>query len=236
VEKILVVDDLPYNQEILDTELRKLGYETLLASDGAAALEQVQSGEPDLVLMDISMPGLDGLEVLKLLRADTRHSRLPIILLTGKKGSEDKIEDLDAGADDYITKPFSMKEVAARIRVQLRIVTLERQIVQQERGLAQITGIGQTLVTLAHYINNATQAISGMAQLCQAAPENRNQQESLVRTALKQSERISAVLDALQVMVDGMEVRTVDYAGDPDRMLDIEREVEKRLKRLNEES
>ena len=129
-----------------------------------------------------------------------------------------------------------MKEVAARIRVQLRIVTLERQIVQQERGLAQITGIGQTLVTLAHYINNATQAISGMAQLCQAAPENRNQQESLVRTALKQSERISAVLDALQVMVDGMEVRTVDYAGDPDRMLDIEREVEKRLKRLNEES
>lgn len=232
METILIVDDLPYNQELLQSELGKLGYETLVASDGDEAIRRVASEQPDLVLMDISMPGVNGLEALRQLRSDSRYERLPIILLTSKKASEDKVEGLDAGADDYITKPFAMAEVAARIRVQLRLVALERRIIEHERYLAQVTGVGQTLVTMAHYINNATQAISGNAQLCEAEPDSTAHRRNLVKTSLHQCDRISAVLDALQLMVDRMEIRTADYAGDPDRMLDIEEEVQRRLAEL----
>lgn len=230
---ILVVDDLPLNIEYLEEELMGLGYEVVGAADGEEALRRIHETRPDLVLLDLSMPKLDGIGVLEALRADPEHRRLPVILLTGRKELEDRVKGLDAGADDYITKPFHMGEVAARIRVQLRIVELQQELLDHEKRLAQAEGVGQTLVTLSHYINNATQAVSGMAQLCQADPENTAHHHQLAEIALKQSARISAVLESLQRMVDHMEVHTADYAGDPDRMLDIEADLQRRLESLD---
>ena len=233
--RILVVDDLPLNLEYLQEELQTLGYDVITAADGEEALRKVSSAGPDLVLLDLSMPGMDGLEVLRTLREDPDYRGLPIVLLTARKELDDRVKGLDAGADDYITKPFQIDEVAARIKAQLRIQELQREVLEREKTLARVEGIGQTLVTLAHHINNATQAISGMAQLCQADGSDPEQHRQLVRIALKQSARISAVLHSLQQVVDRMDIRTADYAGDPDRMLDIEENLRILLQTLEDQ-
>ena len=233
--KILVVDDLPLNVEYLEEELDRLGFKVDTAVDGESALAQVAATGPDLILLDLSLPGIDGIEVIRSLRKDPQHEGLPIILLTASKELDDRIRGLEAGADDYITKPFQMAEVAARINAHLRIQTLQDEVLAREKRLARVEGIGQTLVTLAHHINNATQAISGMAQISQMNPEDEDQHRLLADTALRQTERICAVLDALQQMVENFDLRTTDYAGDPNRMLDIDDDLKRRLKALEEE-
>ncbi len=233
--KILVVDDLPLNVEYLEEELQRLGFEVWTAADGETALDLVASVGPDLILLDLSLPGIDGIDVIRSLRDGPEHQGLPIILLTASKELEDRIRGLDAGADDYITKPFQMPEVAARINAHLRIQALQDEVLSRERRIARLDGVGQTLVTLAHHINNATQAISGMAQLSQLNPEDAEQHKQMSETAIRQTARICAVLKTLQQMVDRMDIKTTDYAGDPDRMLDIEDDLQRRLEALGRE-
>ncbi|MBR61324.1 MAG: DNA-binding response regulator [Dehalococcoidia bacterium] len=114
---ILVVEDDPNIQEALRYSLEKEGYRLVLAKDGDIALTLAQEQDPDLVLLDIMLPGIDGLSVCKSLRVD---NNVPIIMLTAKTEEIDKVLGLELGADDYITKPFSMRELIARIKVQLR--------------------------------------------------------------------------------------------------------------------
>jgi adenylate cyclase len=119
--KILIVDDEPFNLDLLEQELADQGYAIERASDGAEALEKLPSFLPDVILLDYMMPRMNGLEVLKCLRADERYRGLPVILLTAKATQEDKIRGLDAGADDYVIKPFDSFELLARVRAMMRI-------------------------------------------------------------------------------------------------------------------
>lgn len=237
MSRILVVDDLPMHLDYLREELESLGYEVTTAPDGETCLKRVSEAKPDLLLLDNAMPGMDGMEVLKVLRAEEAYADLPVILLTARKDVEDRVQGLDAGADDYITKPFHIGEVVARIRALLRIQDLQKSVVDRERRLAQIQGISQTLVTLSHHINNATQSISGMAQLARGAPEDLEIHRQLAEVCGRQTERIKGVLDSLREMVEEMNIRTVDYAGSPDAMLEIEK-LEAKIEGLvdNEES
>jgi two-component system, OmpR family, response regulator MprA len=117
--KILVVDDERAVRESLRRALELEGYEIELADDGLAALEAVEAnGEPDAMILDILMPGLDGLDVARRLRRD--GSRLPILMLTARVEVDDRVAGLDAGADDYLTKPFALDELLARVRALLR--------------------------------------------------------------------------------------------------------------------
>lgn len=233
MHKILVADDLPLNVEYLVEELGPLGFTVITAADGRETLQQVRDNAPDLVLLDLSMPGMDGIEGLESLRQDTRYQSLPVLLLTASDETEDRVRGLNAGADDYITKLFKIEEGVARIRAHLRIQTLQKQVLERERLLARVEGIGQTLVTLSHHLNNASQAMSGMAQLCEMEPENTEHHQDLTRVTLKQTARISAVLQSFQMTVEKVEIKTADYVGDPDRMLDIEDDLERRLKDLD---
>lgn len=115
--RILVVDDEPAIRRFLQTVLVAHGYTVLQASNGPEAVAAVTSHRPDLIILDLGLPGLDGIEVTRLLR---EWSHIPIIVLSVRAGEEDKIAALDAGADDYLTKPFSAGELQARIRVALR--------------------------------------------------------------------------------------------------------------------
>ena len=126
----------------------------------------------------------------------------PILLLTASDETKDRVMGLDAGADDYITKPFKIEEVVASIRAHLRIQTLQKQVMAREKLLVKVEGIGQTLVTLSHHLNNTFQAMSGMAQLCEMEPGNTDHHHDLTKVTLKQTARISAVLQSLQVMVE----------------------------------
>ena len=117
---VLVIDDEKDLLELVRYNLEKEHLEVITASDGQSGLEIGLRHKPDLVLLDLMMPGMNGLEVCKQLRSDSRTSRVPIIMLTAKAAETDKIVGLEMGADDYITKPFSVRELLARVRAVLR--------------------------------------------------------------------------------------------------------------------
>lgn len=117
--KILVVDDESNILDVVELYLLREGYKVLRAADGATALSLYAEQKPDLVLLDIMLPQIDGMEVLRRLRAQGPQAA-PVILLTAKSQEEDKLSGLETGADDYITKPFSPRELVARVKVALR--------------------------------------------------------------------------------------------------------------------
>jgi DNA-binding response OmpR family regulator len=118
--RIAVVDDEPDILHLVSIHLRKAGYSVEGFLDGASLLKFLGSGITDLVILDIMLPDLDGFEICKMLKSDSRLSSIPIIMLTAKGQEIDKVTGLDIGADDYITKPFSPKELVARVRAVLR--------------------------------------------------------------------------------------------------------------------
>jgi DNA-binding response OmpR family regulator len=117
---ILVVDDEPDAIELADFNLRAAGFEVLTAADGNQALQLARKHKPDLILLDVMLPKIDGLEVCKLLRRDPATADIPVIMLTAKAAEIDRVLGLELGADDYVTKPFSPRELVLRIKNLLR--------------------------------------------------------------------------------------------------------------------
>jgi CheY-like chemotaxis protein len=121
--RVLVVDDSAINRRILTGSLAKVGYEVLEATDGIEAVEIARATHPDLILLDVAMPRRDGFEVCEILRADEGTAHTPIIFITAKSEPPDIERAFALGASDYVTKPFHMSEVKARVSVHLRLQT-----------------------------------------------------------------------------------------------------------------
>ena len=121
-ETILIVEDEKDIVKMLEYNLKKEGYKILVAHDGEDALDMANTKLPDLILLDLMLPGVDGLEVCKELKAERKTSAIPVIMLTAKAQESDKVIGLELGADDYVTKPFSPRELLARIKAVLRRV------------------------------------------------------------------------------------------------------------------
>lgn len=139
--RVLVVDDDPQIRRAVGTSLRARGYDVATAADGEAALEVLTASSHDLVILDLGLPGLDGHEVIKRLRA---WSEAPVIVLSVREGQEDKIAALDAGADDYVTKPFAIEELLARMRA------VERRVVPEK--LPPVLRFGELEIDLARQL------------------------------------------------------------------------------------
>ncbi len=140
-EKILIVEDEKDIVKMLEYNLQKEGFKTLSARDGEDALDMANKEQPDLVILDLMLPGMDGLEVCKALKGGAKTARIPIIMLTAKAQESDKVIGLELGADDYMTKPFSPRELVARIKAVLRRMT--------EKGpAAEVVRIGELTVDL----------------------------------------------------------------------------------------
>ncbi|MFA9429120.1 response regulator [Egicoccus sp. AB-alg2] len=133
-QRVLVVDDDADIRAFLALTLDLAGFEVLEAGDGIQALERARGGGPDLVLLDIMMPRLDGMQTLRRLRDDARTSHLPVVMMTARDQREDTLQGLDAGADDYITKPFDTDVLLARVRAALRRA-------DQQRSLNPLSGL-----------------------------------------------------------------------------------------------
>jgi adenylate cyclase len=132
--RILVVDDNETNRDIIVTRLEANGYETLQAADGQEALAAAMQHHPDLVLLDVMMPNIDGLEVCRQLKSDAALAFTPIILV--KTATQDVVAGLDAGADEYLTKPIDQPALVARVRSALRIKALHDEVQAQAADLA----------------------------------------------------------------------------------------------------
>lgn len=137
-EKILVVDDEVSLQESLTYKLKKEGYQVEVAGDGLVALDLARSTNPDLIILDIMLPGMDGFEVCRILRQETN---IPVLMLTARDDEVDRVVGLEVGADDYLPKPFSMRELIARVKALLRRVRMMREEVNaaiQEGHIPQV--------------------------------------------------------------------------------------------------
>jgi two-component system cell cycle response regulator len=135
--RILVVDDHEDNVELLRARLEAWGYRVDAAHDGKAALESVQAAPPDLILLDVMMPSVDGNEVARRIKHNPALPFIPIIMQTALDSTESKVEGLEAGADDYITKPIDFAELKARLRSMLRIKRLQEELEERERQLLE---------------------------------------------------------------------------------------------------
>jgi adenylate cyclase len=135
--RILVVDDVPDNVEMLQMRLESQGYEVVTAGDGEEALAKTRELLPDLVLLDVMMPKLDGIETVKLLKADPSLPFIPVILVTARADAKDVIAGLESGGDDYLTKPVDHAALSARVRAMLRIKTLHDTVQAQARRLEE---------------------------------------------------------------------------------------------------
>ncbi len=158
--KILIVDDTVDTVELLKKRFRAEGYDTAEAYDGEEALKQVAEYHPDLIVLDVMMPKLDGYEVCQRLKIDENTRYIPILMLTAKSDVESKIKGLDIGADDYLPKPFDYKELAARVRSLLTIKAAHEKLVEEKKSGA----LEQMMDQVAHEIRNPLTSIGGFAR------------------------------------------------------------------------
>ncbi|MDZ8104421.1 MAG: response regulator [Nostoc sp. DedQUE12a] len=138
-EFILIVDDNPTNLSVLKQALKSAGFKVRLAADGKSAIDQVKQEPPALILLDVDMPGIDGFETCRLLKADSLTQGIPIIFMTALADTENKVKGLSLGAVDYITKPFEQEEVLARVKVQLQLRELTKKLEEKNTQLLHLT-------------------------------------------------------------------------------------------------
>jgi len=136
--RVLVVDDVALNVKLLADLLTVKGYRTSTATSGAEALASIAAEPPDLVLLDVMMPGMSGYDVCRAIRADPAQAMLPVVLVTALDPAEERAKGLDAGADDFLSKPVSQSELLARVRSLLRIKSLYEEVLRQKRELAEL--------------------------------------------------------------------------------------------------
>ncbi len=164
--RILIVDDNPENLDILQARLGRHGYEILTARDGEEALATARETLPDLVLLDIMMPKLDGIEVCRRLKADRSLPFMPIIMVTAKADSKDIVAGLEAGGDEYLTKPVDQASLVARVKSMLRIKALHDTVQEQTARLeAQATELSEWNRTLEHRVGEQVTQLERLGRL-----------------------------------------------------------------------
>jgi DNA-binding response OmpR family regulator len=211
---ILVVEDDDSIAELLHMLLDGAGYVTERAADGTTGLARIQAGGVDLVLLDLMLPGLDGLTLCRRVRADTAGAYLPIIMMTALISEQQRLDGFAAGADDYVLKPFSTEELVARVQVWLRtrqrLQAAHAQLLQQQAELreaerrllvAQLEGVTVTARELAHRLNNHLHGIIGVLDVLADHPGLSAESYELAREALEQAESSARVISQLQRVV-----------------------------------
>jgi len=163
-ETILIVEDEPSLQETLAYNLKKEGYAVETVGDGREALEVARTLNPDLIVLDLMLPGIDGFEVTRILRKEMTTS---ILMLTARDDEIDRVVGLEVGADDYLTKPFSMRELMARVKAQLRRVRL----IREEMGKKETEGVQEKLSFDNLVINQTRREVSLNEEPLQLKPK-----------------------------------------------------------------
>jgi signal transduction histidine kinase len=194
--RILLVEDNADLRSFVAARLARR-YRVDTASDGAAGIEAAQRSRPDLIVTDVMMPGVDGFELCRRLKADPAFATTPIILLTARAGTEAVAEGLDVGADDYVVKPFALQELEARIAAHLRSRETERQLHERESRLA---AIGQMTSSVVHDLRNPLTLVKGYADLAHALAVRGGDAATIAReleTVRSESDRLRRMIEEI---------------------------------------
>ncbi|MEC4803238.1 MAG: hybrid sensor histidine kinase/response regulator [Jaaginema sp. PMC 1079.18] len=158
---ILIVDDNPTNLKVLSYTLMNEGFELAIATDGTEALAQIAEEKPALILLDVMMPGIDGFETCRRLKANRETEDIPVIFMTALSDTVDKVKGLSIGAVDYISKPFEAVDVLARIRVHLRLQAAQKRMLAQEK----LAALGTLAAGIAHELRNPLNFVANYAEI-----------------------------------------------------------------------
>ncbi len=218
--KVLVADDDDAMRLLIEAVLATAGHEVVSAPDGDAAWAAFERERPPLMLLDWHMPKCSGIELCERVREGPAARATFIIMITARGATDDLQRLLDAGADDYLSKPFSPEALMTRLVIAERRLTADRARREAEEALARaqwLAGIGETALALQHEINNPLAALLGNAALLTAGLATPDEQAALITVIAEQATRIGAVVKRLAAL---REPRSVRYVGDS-KMLDL---------------
>ena len=188
--KILIAEDEKITRTMLARKLNNWGYEVVSASDGNEAWEILQQKDaPNLIILDWMMPGMDGVEICRRLKQIETKTPSYIILLTSLDNEEDIVSGLDAGADDYITKPFKSSELRSRINVGRRIIELQASLIEKEK----LQGIIEMAGAVCHELNQPLQVVSGISELLTMDIQENNPLYKKMAMLKEQTERMGEI-------------------------------------------
>jgi len=218
--KVLVADDSELSRRVMEVAVASRGHEILSVVDGSAAWATFEDLHPPFVILDWQMPGLDGLEVCRRIRASSFARNTFVLMVTGRNEGDDVASALDAGADDYLFKPFTPPLIVARIAIAERRIANNAARWAAEEALANarwMAGIGQTALAIQHEVNNPLAALLGNVQLMLMDETLPRDVRVLAEETLEQVRRVVGVVKRLSVLE---RPRTVEYlAGAP--MIDL---------------
>jgi len=222
--RVLVVDDDETSAMLLETKLGSLGYEVTIALNAEDGLTADEDVRPHLILLDVVLPEMSGLEACRKLNERHKDKYVPIILVTGMNDINAKIRGLESGAYDYVTKPYDAQELLARVRAALRTKRLYDELMATREKLTEaekLAALGQLAITLHHEINNPLQAIVLLAENLLSELKEGEASEDDVEAILKSCARIQEVLKKITKL---KRVRSASYIGEMD-MLDLDKSI-----------
>ncbi len=213
--RVLVVDDDPASIRIVEAFLKKNGYDTLTASGARQCLIISKKEVPDLILLDISMPDMSGLEVCKRLKQESRTCDIPIIFVTASTDNETLKEAFESGGSDYVRKPVNSTELLVRIKSVLTQRKLTEELLQREK----LTGVLEMAGAVCHELNQPIQAVSGIAEVLLMDMEKDNPRYGDLKKILDQALRMGEITRKLMLIT---KYETKNYVGKA-KIIDIER-------------
>lgn len=222
-ETILVVDDSRFVRQMLQGLLDAAEYRVVMAEDGPEAVRIAAEERPDLILMDVEMPSMDGFTAAKAIREHDGCRHAPIIFLTARTDVENKKIAFQLGGDDYIVKPFDYEELMLRVERWLQ-QKRDREKIETD---TQTTTLSKLMITLAHHINNSLASMQIRRDLVD--PEDPDSVKKLIEAFDRQASRIQVVVQTLQEMAETSDVSETDYPTAQTPMLDIAQSLEQRL-------
>ncbi len=227
--ELLIVDDTLENLRLLSRMLAEEGYRVETASSGARALATAQANPPDLVLLDIKMPEMDGYEVCAAFKADERTRDIPIIFLSALDETYDKVKAFTSGGVDYIIKPFQFEEVLARVETHIALMNLQRQLQQANRELQKrLEELDAFAHTVAHDLKNPLTRIIGYAELLEGEFDTLPEEDlrGFLGVIARGGRKMENIIDELLLLAS---VREGEVESQPLDMSDIVKEVQRRL-------
>ena len=215
--KILIAEDDFTSRTMLQAVLTKWGYEVMATPDGDAALNALQTaGAPQLAVLDWMMPGMDGLSLCRKLHEQERPEPLYLILLTSKDERDDIVQGLEAGADDYISKPFDNEELRARVNVGRRMITLQNELREREK----LQGVLEMAGAVCHELNQPLQSVSGFSELLLMDMETSDPNCERLKNIKTGIERIGELTRKIMKIT---RYRSKNYMNGKSRILDIDK-------------